>query len=47
MTAAREKDFDLRALYEALDKQRRSRDLTWSALTAEVNRHRTRLRLIK
>ena len=42
-TAAPETDFDLRALYEALDERRRSRDLTWAALTAEVNRHRTRL----
>src|SRR5262245_5850645 len=46
MTAAGEKDFDLRALYETLDKQRRARDLTWAALTAEVNRHRTWLRPI-
>jgi len=39
-------DFDLRALYDALDERRRSRDLTWAAVTAEVNRHRTRLRPI-
>jgi len=39
-------DFDLRALYEALDEQRRSRQLTWKALTDEVNQHRTRLRPI-
>jgi hypothetical protein len=42
----RQGDFDLRALYEALDEQRRSRDLTWAALSAEVSRHRTRLRPI-
>lgn len=42
MTASHE-DFDLRALYDALDERRRSRDLTWAALTVEVNRHRTRL----
>jgi hypothetical protein len=39
-------DFDLRALYEALDEQRRARHLTWKALTGEVNRHRTTLRPI-
>ena len=39
-------DFDLRALYEALDEERRARQLTWKALTDEVNRHRTRLRPI-
>ena len=39
-------DFDLRALYEALDEQRRTRQLTWKALTDEVNRHRTTLRPI-
>jgi len=42
----REHDFDLRALYDALDERRQSRGLTWSALSAEVNRHRTRLRPI-
>jgi hypothetical protein len=39
-------DFDLRALYDALDSERRARDLNWTALTAEVNRHRTYLRPI-
>src|SRR5262245_30481166 len=39
-------DFDLHALYEALDEQRRARQLTWAELTAEVNRTRTRLRPI-
>ena len=34
-------DFDLRALYEALDEQRRARQLSWSALTREVNQQRT------
>ena len=41
-----ERDFDLRALYDALDEQRRSRDLTWSGLTQQVNRYRTTLRPI-
>jgi hypothetical protein len=31
-------DFSLRALYEALDEQRRSRNLTWAAVQREVNR---------
>ena len=44
--ALRERDFDLHALYEALDERRHSRNLTWAALAAEVNRHRTRLRPI-
>jgi len=39
-------DFDLQALYDALDAERRARDLTWAALTAQVNRHRTSLRPI-
>ena len=39
-------DVDLRALYEALDEQRRARDLTWAGVTAGVNRHRTQLRPI-
>lgn len=30
-------DFDLRALYAAMDEQRRSRNMTWDAVTAEVN----------
>jgi hypothetical protein len=34
-------DFDMRALGGALDERRRERQLTWSALAAEVNRHRT------
>lgn len=38
---ARSADFDFRALYEALDEERCARQLTWTALTAEVNRHRT------
>jgi transcriptional regulator with XRE-family HTH domain len=28
--------FDTLALYEALDQRRRSRDLTWSAVAAEI-----------
>jgi hypothetical protein len=31
-------DFDLKALYGALDEQRRSRGLTWAAATREINR---------
>jgi hypothetical protein len=30
-------DFDLKALYEALDEQRRSRGLTWAAAAREIN----------
>ena len=31
------KDFDLQALYVAMDEKRRGRDLTWDAVTAEIN----------
>jgi hypothetical protein len=31
-------DFDLRALYEALDEQRRARQLSWAAAAREINR---------
>jgi hypothetical protein len=31
-------EFDLRALYEALDEQRRARDMTWAAVAREVSR---------
>jgi hypothetical protein len=37
-------DFDLRALYEALDEQRVLRRLTWSAVAEQVSRRRTKLR---
>jgi len=30
-------DFDLQALYAAMDERRRSRNMTWSEVTAEVN----------
>jgi hypothetical protein len=30
-------DFDLKALYAAMDDQRRSRALTWAAVTREIN----------
>jgi hypothetical protein len=40
------RDFDLRALYEALDVQRRKRELSWVAVADEVNRHRTTRRPI-
>lgn len=39
-------DFDLRALYEALDEQRRAQKLNWDELADQVSRHRTRLRPI-
>jgi len=34
-------DFDLQALYRALDERRLQREMTWAALAKEVNRHRT------
>jgi len=34
-------EFGLRALYDALDAQRRERRLSWTGVAAEVNRHRT------
>jgi hypothetical protein len=40
------KDFDLRALYDALDDRRRAQGISWSELAREVNRHRTTLRPI-
>jgi len=43
VAAGREADVDPRALYDALDERRRARNLTWAVVTAEVNRHRTRL----
>jgi hypothetical protein len=42
----RPRDFDLQALYAALDEQRHARQMTWAAVAAEVNQHRTRLRPI-
>ncbi|HKE86092.1 MAG TPA: hypothetical protein VKB50_20170 [Vicinamibacterales bacterium] len=39
-------DFSLRALYDVLDEQRQERGLSWAALAAELNRHRTTLRPI-
>jgi len=39
-------DFDLRALYDALDEQRGLRQLTWAALSDQVNRRSTRPRRI-
>lgn len=32
------RDFSIRALYDALDEQRRARGLTWTAVTEQVNR---------
>jgi len=34
-------DFDLKALYEAIDIQRRSREMSWAAVTREINRFHT------
>ena len=34
-------DFDLRALYDALDERRRERNISWTALAREVNRGST------
>jgi hypothetical protein len=34
-------DFDLQALYAALDEQRRSRGMSWAAVMREVNRFNT------
>ncbi len=34
-------DFDLRALFDALDAKRQERGLSWAELTREVNRFRT------
>ena len=39
-------DFTLRALYDALDEQRRARNMSWTAVAGEVNRFRTKLRPI-
>jgi hypothetical protein len=36
-TVMRRKDFDLQALYAAMDEKRRSRNLTWGAVAAEIN----------
>ena len=34
-------DFDLKALYDALDEQRRARQLSWAAAAREINRFHT------
>ena len=39
-------DFNLRALYDALDEQRRARNMSWTAVAGEVNCFRTKLRPI-
>jgi hypothetical protein len=38
--------FDLKALYDAIDEQRRVRGITWTVVAREVNRTNTRLRPI-
>jgi hypothetical protein len=42
----READFDLKALYDALDAKRREKGLSWSAAAVEINRFSTRPRSI-
>ena len=39
-------DFDLRAVFHAIEAKRRARDLTWAAVAREVNRNRTFMRPI-
>jgi len=39
-------DFDLFALYEAVDKRRREREMSWASVAGEVNRFRTTRRPI-
>jgi hypothetical protein len=39
-------DFNLRALYEAIDARRRERGMNWTDVAREVNQHRTTLRPI-
>jgi hypothetical protein len=34
-------DFDLKALYDALDQRRAALDMTWAAATRAINRHTT------
>ena len=34
-------DFDLKALYDALDEQRRSREMSWAAVAREISRFNT------
>ena len=34
-------DFDLKALYDALDEQRRSRQMSWTAVAREISRFKT------
>jgi hypothetical protein len=39
-----QRDFDLKALYDALDAKRHEKGLSWAGATAEINRNRTKLR---
>jgi hypothetical protein len=39
-------DFDLSALYNAIDARRQERQMTWSAVAQEINRYKTTLRPI-
>jgi hypothetical protein len=41
-----QQDFDLKALYDALDGRRRERNMSWTGVAREVNRRRTKLRPI-
>jgi hypothetical protein len=40
----KQSDFELRALYDALDAQRRARQMSWAEVAKEVNQRRTRRR---
>ena len=39
-------DFDLKALYDAIDARRQERQMTWTAVAQEINRFNTTLRPI-
>ncbi len=39
-------DFDLKALYNAIDAQRQEREKTWAQVAKEINRFNTTLRPI-
>lgn len=41
------RDFDLQALYDAIDQERRARQLTWAQVAREVNKNRTPRRPIR
>ena len=41
MSLTGQRDFDLRALYDALDEKRRAKEMSWAAVANDVNRLRT------